>query len=83
MSKIHPPKEGTMATAAKIPMLRWTHPQWDGHLITPPDWTPETLKAHGYLNCEHEDVLLDPAMLEQKAIRMTWKQIDALPEWDG
>ena len=58
----------------KIPMRKWTHPDWGGWLVTATNVMPNTV-------CQ--DYGCDPERLEEQLVWMTKEEIDALPEFDG
>ena len=58
----------------KIPMRKWTHPDWTGWLVTATNVMPEGVcRDYG---CDSEG-------LEERLVWMTKEEIDALPEFDG
>lgn len=63
----------------KIKMMKWTHEEFGGWLITPASWTAENVREN-YL----EDGLDGPQELPVgEEVLMTQAEIDALPEFDG
>lgn len=63
----------------KIKMMKWTHEEFSGWLITPASWTAENVREN-YL----EDGLDGPQELPVgEEVWMTQAEIDALPEFDG
>lgn len=63
----------------KLPMNKWSHPEWSGSLIAEPNFTREEV-IEGYLSdldeAAHADLTVEP-------IHMTQDDIDALPEFEG
>ena len=63
-----------LSVPPKIPMRKWTHPDWTGWLVTATNVMPEDVcRDYG---CDSEG-------LEERLVWMTKEEIDALPEFDG